>query len=85
MTEPLTKVPIGLEGFTYLKSQLASGKSLSRALLQREDLDRGRLFAFLPPEFPRSKVLRLTESATIAAAHVNPCGWRNDLAVLVRG
>src|SRR5689334_19616267 len=56
MSEAYKEIALGPEAIDYIKDRLAEGKTLAKFLLDRGDLDKGKVSTFLPSDADLSKV-----------------------------
>ena len=58
----LEETQLGAESFSYIRSQLALGKTLAKNILKHHRIGSGKSFAYLLPDTPTTKVMQFNGS-----------------------
>src|SRR5689334_4255477 len=67
MSEAYKEIALGPEAIDYIKDRLAEGKTLAKFLLERGDLDKGKVTTFLPSDADLSKVNNFSRGGVLPA------------------
>ena len=67
MSEAYKEITLGPEAVDYVRDRLVTGKTLAKLLLDRGDLDKGKITAFLPTDADLSKVNNFSRGGVLPA------------------
>jgi hypothetical protein len=65
MSDALIEIRLGSEAIEFIKSKLAQGKTLSKFLLNRPDLNRGEVISLLPSNVDLKKIRNFSEGGVL--------------------
>src|SRR5215470_8887206 len=67
MSEAYKEITLGPEAIDYIKDRLAEGKTLAKFLLDRADLNKGKVTTFLPSNADLSKINNFSRGGVLTA------------------